>query len=145
MKHPVKALGLLALALCAAWTTACQSKKSKPAMHAAATTQEQIFQEVDADSDGRIDQEEFTRYFYAVSYDHHDVDGNDKLYLVEWVGTSPEMEHQTLFAEMDGDGSGWLVLEEYSSHPVRTITVTNAFVTIDRNGDEYVEMDELEN
>ena len=36
---------------------------------------------------------------------------------------------------MDADGSGWLILEEYSSHPIRTVTVTNAFMTLDDNGD----------
>ena len=141
MKHPIQALSLAALALCAVSTAACQSNQPKAVKHD--TLHEQIFHEIDDNSDGKIDHEEFTRYFYTVSFDFHDVDANDQLTLVEWVGPSPEGEHEVLFAEMDEDGSGWLIIREYSSHPLRTITVKNAFMTMDRNGDEYLELTEM--
>jgi len=141
MKQPAKAFGLAALALCAVWSTACQSNQPKQAKHD--STQKQIFHEVDANADDQLDPEEFHSYFYMVSFWHHDEDGDDRLTIIEWAGDERTGEHETLFAEMDEDGNGWLHLEEYSSHSLRTVTVTNAFFTLDRNGDRVVMLDEL--
>ncbi len=105
-----------------------------------------MFESVDANEDGRIDRQEFSKDMKKSAFDKLDSDDDKKITEAEWVSLdniTVRKKHNKLFKTIDIDKDRKITFFEFSSYADKHSNLEEAFIGLDMDKDGLLVPDEI--
>ncbi|RJQ55885.1 MAG: hypothetical protein C4526_02610 [Nitrospiraceae bacterium] len=105
-----------------------------------------LFRQMDADGDGRVSREEFTRDMQKDAFDRLDINNDGILTPEEWKKMGYIRKHdsrQEVFRHADKNANKRISLPEFSNYAEKYSNIEEAFMTLDKNMDGSLSPDEV--
>ena len=105
-----------------------------------------LFKNMDADNDGKVSRQEFSRYMAKDSFDILDLNKDGILTPEEWKKMNFLAESdkkQEVFRHVDKNANKRITFPEFSNYAERYSNIEEAFMTMDKNKDGSLSPDEV--
>ena len=105
-----------------------------------------LFQEMDRNENGKIDNGEFTGNMTKYVFNKIDDNDNNIISRSEWdfIENIKDKElHNDLYKEMDTDNDMLINYKELSAYAEKHSNIKKAFLSLDKNGDGFIMPDEM--
>jgi Ca2+-binding EF-hand superfamily protein len=106
----------------------------------------ELFRSLDLNKDGKIDRNEFSEDMKKEAFSKLDKDKNGVISSEEWENNDdvPELDKKNeLFKRMDKNKNKGITFFEFSDYADRHSNINEAFMGLDRNGNNSIEPDEM--
>ncbi len=106
----------------------------------------ELFKHVDENADGKINKQEFSDDMKKHAFEKLDENNNEAITESEWVHIEGVVEtkmHQELFKKIDKDKDNRISFFEFSDYADGNANLEEAFMGLDRNGNNNLSPDEL--
>ena len=111
-----------------------------------AGAEQQMFEKVDKDKDGKINREEFSQYMKESAFEKLDNNRDEGITEAEWDKTYDVVaaeEHKGIFKSMDRDRDKRISYPEFSNYAAKYSNIEDAFMIMDKNKDNALSPDEV--
>jgi Ca2+-binding EF-hand superfamily protein len=105
-----------------------------------------LFNSMDRNSDGRINEEEFSKDMKEYVFDKLDHDNTETISRDEWMsilGTETAENHGELFQRIDRDKDRRITFFEFADYADDNSNIEKAFINLDRDGSNSLSPDEV--
>ena len=105
-----------------------------------------MFKNIDANEDGKIDRQEFSKDMKEHAFDKLDPDDDREITEAEWTSLdniTVREKHNKLFKTIDIDKDRKITFFEFSSYADEHSNLKEAFIGLDRNKDNLLTPDEI--
>lgn len=112
------------------------------AVHAA----HDLFQSIDKNADGTVNQEEFSEDMKEYVFDELDRDHDNMISKSEWMSIADVLgpkEHEELFQSIDMDRDKRITFFEFSDYAESNANLIEAFIGLDKDGSNTLSPDEI--
>lgn len=106
----------------------------------------ELFRSLDLNRDGMVDRNEFSEDMKKEAFNRGDTDKDGVMSYEEWkmlYGIQEPDTYDEMFRRMDKDTSRGLTFFEFSDYADRHSNIDEAFMGLDKNGNNSIEPDEL--
>ena len=106
----------------------------------------ELFKSLDLNKDGAVDRNEFSEDMKREAFSNLDEDQNREISYEEWKGlynTEEPDRYDEMFRRMDKDKNKGVTFFEFSDYADRHSNIDEAFMGLDKNGNNSIEEDEL--
>lgn len=106
----------------------------------------ELFEQIDKNKDGTVTLEEFKENMKEYAFDKIDEDDNKRIKEEEWTSFSSVTDkenHFNLFETIDKDKNKKISFFEFSDYADRKSNLEEAFMGLDKNGNNSLSPDEL--
>ena len=106
----------------------------------------ELFKNLDLNKDGAVDRNEFSEDMKREAFNKLDADQNREISYEEWKRLYSMEEPDTygeIFSRMDKDKNKGITFFEFSDYADRHSNIDEAFMGLDKNGNNSIEQDEL--
>ena len=106
-----------------------------------------IFQKADTDKDGKVDHEELEQYMKKDAFEKLDTNHDKEISQEEWTRADDVLdikEYKESFKIMERSKNWKVSYPEFSNHLDKYSNIDEAFMVLDKNGDNILASDEID-